>query len=75
MEIHESHPESVDPPWFQELVRRAYDREVWRLMALGNNNEDAVEQAMWYVFELRNNLTDLYQAGSASNSDNGPRFE
>jgi hypothetical protein len=67
MNFHEGHPESVDPPWFQELVRRAYDREVWRLMALGNDAEEAVDQAMWYVFELRSNLTALYQAGSATN--------
>lgn len=67
MEIHEGHPESIDPPWFQELVRRAYDREVWRLMALGNDAEEATYLGMWYVFDLRNNLTALYQAGAAGN--------
>lgn len=68
MEIGQGHPESVDPEWFQTLVRRAFDREVWRLMALGNSEEDAREQGMWYIFELRNNLTALYQAGSAGES-------
>jgi len=61
------HPESIDPPWFQELVRRAFDREVWRLMSMGQPEDEARDQGMWYIFDLRNNLTALYQAGSASN--------
>ena len=28
------HPESVDPPWFQELVRRAFEREMRRYQSL-----------------------------------------
>lgn len=60
------HPESVDPEWFQRLVRNAFDREMRRQMQLGVPADDALELAMWYVFELRNNLTDLYQAGGAS---------
>lgn len=67
MEIHENHPECIDPPWFQELVRRAYEREMRRSMTLGMDGEEALERAMWYVFDLRNNLTDLYQAGAAGN--------
>lgn len=67
MEFHEGHPESIDPPWFQELVRRAFERELRRLGGLGHNADEALELAMWYVFDLRNNLTDLYQAGAAGN--------
>lgn len=65
------HPESIDPPWFQELVRRAFEREMRRLMAEGLNDEQSLERAMWYVFDLRNNLTDLYQAGSAGQEELG----
>lgn len=61
----EAHPEHIDPPWFQELVRRAYERELRRYQRLGCNADEALERAMWYVFDLRNNLTELYQAGSA----------
>lgn len=64
-----NHPESIDPPWFQELVRRAWEREMRRLMALGMEDSEAMDEAMWYVFDLRNNLTGLYQAGSASLGD------
>lgn len=63
------HPEAVDPPWFQELVRRAWEREMRRLMTSGMDDVESVERAMWYVFDLRNNLTALYQAGSASVGD------
>jgi hypothetical protein len=59
------HPESVDPPWFQELVRRAFEREMRRYQKLGADAEESLERAMWYVFDLRNNLTELYQAGAA----------
>lgn len=65
----EQHPESIDPPWFQELVRRAFDREAQRQLSTGVSSEEALDRAMWYVFDLRNNLTELYQAGSASNED------
>ena len=64
-----SHPESIDPPWFQELVRRSWEREMRRNMSLGMDDVEAMERAMWYVFDLRNNLTALYQAGSASAGD------
>lgn len=63
----EVHPENVDPPWFQELVRRAYEREMRRFMKLGCDSDESLERAMWYVFDLRNNLTELYQAGGPSN--------
>lgn len=64
--MNQNHPECVDPPWFQELVRRAYEREMRRNMQIPNVDADeAMERAMWYVFDLRNNLTDLYQAGNA----------
>jgi hypothetical protein len=66
MEITEGHPESVDPSWFQALVGRAFNRELNRLMQEGVLEENAVEEAMWYVFKLRNSLTDLYQAGAAN---------
>jgi hypothetical protein len=59
------HPESVDPPWFQELVRRAFEREMRRYQKLGADADESLERAMWYVFDLRNNLTELYQAGAA----------
>lgn len=59
------HPEAVDPPWFQELVRRAWEREMRRNMKSNYTDEEAMERAMWYVFDLRNNLTELYQAGAA----------
>lgn len=62
-ENYTTHPESVDPPWFQELVRRAWEREMRRGMEQGFKDVEAMERAMWYVFDLRNNLTDLYQAG------------
>jgi len=48
------HPESVDPPWFQELVRRAFEREMRRYQKLGADADESLERAMWYVFELRN---------------------
>ena len=57
------HPESIDPVWFQELIRRAYERDVRRHTKLGLDPDEAWERAMWYVFELRNNLTNLYEAG------------
>lgn len=63
------HPESIDPPWFQELVRRAWEREMKRNMTNGYNDEESMERAMWYVFDLRNNLTALYQAGSVLGED------
>jgi hypothetical protein len=63
------HPESVDPPWFQELVRRAFEREMRRYQRLGADAEESLERAMWYVFDLRNNLTELYQAGAAGGED------
>ncbi len=50
------HPESVDPPWFQELVRRAWERELVRLRTNHVSENEATYQAMWYVFDLRNNL-------------------
>jgi hypothetical protein len=59
------HPEAVDPPWFQQLVLRAWEREMRRLMAQGVDDGEAMDEAMWYVFDLRNNLTALYQAGAA----------
>lgn len=61
-----NHPEDVDPGWFQELVRRAFEREMRRLNLAGRPEDQAMEQAMWYVFELRNNLTDLYAAGRST---------
>lgn len=61
----EQHPENIDPPWFQELVRRAYHRKLTELVNGGINSELALEESMWYVFELRNNLTELYKAGGA----------
>jgi hypothetical protein len=63
-----AHPETVDPPWFQDLVRRAFDREMRRLMHAGVPADDALEHAMWYVFDIRRNLTDLYQAGRGGES-------
>jgi hypothetical protein len=54
------HPESVDPPWFQELVRRAFEREMRRYQKLGADADESLERAMWYIFDLRNNLTELY---------------
>jgi len=60
------HPENVDPPWFQELVRRAFEREVRRQMWAKVAPDEAWEAAMWYVFDLRNNLTGLYQAGGST---------
>jgi hypothetical protein len=61
----EGHPESVDPPWFQELIRRAFEREMRRYQKLGADADEALERAMWYIFELRGNLNELYQAGAA----------
>lgn len=58
-----THPEYVDPPWFQELARRAWEREMQRNMKLGCPDEESMERAMWYIFDLRNNLAELYQAG------------
>lgn len=64
-EMMENHPECIDPPWFQELVRRAWEREMRRQTVQGVDPDEAMERAMWYVFDLRNNLTELYQAGAA----------
>ncbi len=69
MDFETVHPEKVDPIWFQELVRRAMDREVRRLTNEGRNQEEVMERAMWYVFEIRDNLTDLYQAGKYEEED------
>ena len=63
--MNEKHPENIDPPWFQELVRRAYHRKLTEMVNGGINSEIALEESMWYVFELRNNLTELYKAGGA----------
>jgi hypothetical protein len=57
-----SHPELIDPPWFQELIRKAFDRERYRLQSSGCDMDEAVEMAMWYIFDIRHNLTDLYKA-------------
>ena len=57
-------PEAVDPQWFQELVRRAFDRELCRLIQQGATDAAAWQQAMWFVFDIRTNLTALYQAGA-----------
>ena len=62
MEPVAMHPESIDPPWFQELVRKAWEKEMYRHMKLGCNPDESLERAMWYVFNLRNSLTELYQA-------------
>lgn len=59
------HPEKIDPPWFQELSRRAFEREMRRLMSEGIAGDAAIDEAMWYVFEIRDNLTELYKAGKA----------
>lgn len=59
-----NHPESIDPPWFQDLVERAFSRTMLKLVKQGYSMDEAVERAMWHVFELRNNLTDLYHEGS-----------
>jgi hypothetical protein len=67
----EGHPENIDPAWFQELVRRAFEREMLRQQSQGANAEEALERAMWYIFELRNNLTALYQAGAADQEEPG----
>ena len=63
MTDHPGHPEAVDPPWFRELVRRAFDRELRRLYAEGAAADDAWEMALWYVIDLRSDLTELYKAG------------
>ena len=58
-------PETVDPEWFQELVRRAFERELHRLRDVDELHPDeATERAMWYVFDLRRNLAELYRAGA-----------
>lgn len=62
------HPETVDPLWFQELVRRAAEREMRRLALAGIDIETAWQEAMWYAFDIRSNLTGLYQAGAAEES-------
>lgn len=58
-------PEKVDPVWFQELVRRAFERELRRLVRDGSDLDAAWERAMWHVFDIRSNLTALYQAAAA----------
>lgn len=62
------HPEAVDPDWFQDLVRRAFEREMRRLMKGGLAADEAMEQAMWHVFDLRTNLVGLYEAGKDTSS-------
>lgn len=56
------HPESVDPPWFQELVSIAFLREMKRNLSQGQSPDESLESAMWYVFDLRNDMVALYQA-------------
>jgi hypothetical protein len=65
----ENHPECIDPPWFQELVRRAFDREAQRQLSTGVSSDEALDRAMWYVFDLRNNLTELYHAGKVEDQE------
>ncbi|MGH8999867.1 MAG: hypothetical protein ACRDY7_10820 [Acidimicrobiia bacterium] len=65
----EGHPELVDPSWFQDLVRRAYEREMRRYQRMGADPDESLERAMWYVFELRNNLSELYQAGATGSEE------
>ena len=60
-----NHPEAIDPPWFQELVRRAFERKLRTLQSEGVDPDSALEEGMWYVFDLRNNLSDLYKDGVA----------
>ena len=60
-----THPESIDPPWFQELVRQALDKEMRRLQNQGTHPDECLERAMWYVFSLRNNLAELYKAAKS----------
>lgn len=64
-DVNEKHPENVDPQWFQDLARRAYDRKLTELINSGTHSDQALEEAMWYVFDLRNNLSELYKAGAA----------
>jgi hypothetical protein len=70
-----NHPESVDPVWFQDLVRRAFEREMRRQQSENCFDVDeALERAMWYVFDLRNNLADLYKAGCVGEEGTGIGF-
>lgn len=65
----EGHPEKVDPVWFQDLVRRAFEREMRRYQKVGADADEALERAMWFVFDLRHNLPELYQAGAADTEE------
>ena len=57
------HPESVDPGWFQQLVRTALERKLRSPDLDKFDMDDRLYEAMWYVWDLRENLTDLYYAG------------
>src|SRR3712207_8848380 len=50
------HPESVDPPWFQELVRRAFEREMRRHQKPGAYADVSRERANRYRIDPPNNL-------------------
>jgi hypothetical protein len=57
------YPEVMDPSWFQDYVRRAFERHQHALMRFGVERDEAWERAMWYVFTLRDDPTALYEAG------------
>lgn len=60
--MNDEHPEKVDPVWMQVLVRRALEKEMSRLAKEGN--DEYWIETMWYVFDIRNNLLELYKAAN-----------
>ena len=72
MDFEAVHPETVAPGWFQELVRRAYERELRRLELEGMNSDDALEAAMWYAFDLYDQpINKVYQLGMPNQIEEG----
>ena len=57
------HPETVDPIWFQTLIRKIFDKRMFSLMTEGWDEGDAMIEVMWYVLDTCRNipLPELYQ--------------
>lgn len=47
------HPELVDPPWLQAVVRRAYEVCLRELMGSGVGRDEAWALSLWRALEVR----------------------
>lgn len=47
------HPELVDPPWLQAVVRRACEARLRELMGSGVSRDEAWALSLWRALEVR----------------------